>query len=705
MIVEKNLVRLMSVVVWFAVLGFPSTVNAQVLDEVEVGLRRDGSAGIRINFSTTVQVLRAVPKSSGKTVYISLRLTGAETGTRPASERATNFGNLDGRLPLSDVTLELNGAEGDRLIVSFSRTTQYKVFQGRDGRSVLLVVPPDGLNKAHPVPADELPPEPQAPGFTGPLTGKMALARQFLIQGKNDQAIELFQEIVRAPNHKDTQDANELLGLAYERDHQLGKARDQYRRYLKLYPKGPGADRVQQRLRNLVKVSGQPTLKSSRSSGPDGKTLLYGTLAQRAYAGVSNSATGSTVDQTTLISNFNMTARKRTETADYKAAFSADNTYDFLNNASTSRVLTAYVEGKSKWYDVSGKFGRQRGRGAGVLDRFDGALIGGNFYPKWRLNYVAGVPVDIWASGSKRDFSGISLDAGTFAGKWSTTLFKIDSVVDGRPDRQAIGTEVRYFNKGTAVFSMVDYDTYFNELNVAMAQANWKAKNDWSYNFLVDSRKAPYLQVSNSLLAPVNGVVYDSIAALAAAEPAIDLVQLAKDRTATSQTVAFGLNLPNLKQFGVKNKFLQKFQFGGDLLHSTISGLPASAGQPATASSETSTVTVRAIATELFAKNEISVAGISIIDGATYQGLSVYLTERNRLKKDWRLDTGLKLYHQDNSSGTSLNRITPSVRAEYRRKKATFEFELGRETSQSINPLQNENIDRDFVTIGYRYDF
>ena len=668
-------------------------------------MRRDGSAGIRLNFSVPVQALHSEPQSSGKTLYISIRLTGAETGPRPFTERTTNFGDLDGRLPLTEVVLEQNGTEGDRVIVSFSKTTPYKIFQGRDGRSILIVVPPTGLNHRPAPPALSAPPKPKEPGYTGPLTGKMAIARKLLIESKNKQAIVIFQQIVRAPKNKDSQDALELLGLAYERDQQHSRAAANYRYYLKLYPGGPGADRVQQRLRNLTRHTPGRRLRGSRARQVSGKTLIYGSWSQRIFGGISSSSTGSGIDQETLITTLTMTARKRTRNWDTKGVLTADNNYDFLGSNSRSRVLNAYAESKTQWHNFSVKAGRQGPRGAGVLDRFDGALVGGEVFPKWRLNTVIGQPVDYLGGTTKREFTGVSVDAGTFAGKWSASVFKIDATADGFTDRQGVGSEIRYFNKSITAFGMVDYDTYFKELNVAMLQTSWQAKNDWSYNLLIDWRKAPYLQISNTLLAPVNSVSYTSVAALAAAEPGIDLVQLAKDHTALSQTVAIGTTMPNLKQFGVKSKFWQKMRFGLDLSYSSLSDLPASYGQPAIPGSDTSSFTARAIGTQLFFKNEISVLGFSVINNSTYQAFSAYLTERNRIKKNWRVDVGLKFYQQHNNVGTSLTRFTPSVRAEYRKKKVTFEFELGHETSQSVNPLQNENIDRDYITLGYRYDF
>ena len=705
MIFRMRVNRPSTTIIGFILFLFPVFAQAQALDDVEVSLRRDGSAGIRLNFLVPVQALRSVPESSGKTLYISVRLTGADSGPRPFTERTTNFGDLDGRLPLTEVALEQNGAEGDRVIVRFSKTTSYKVYQGRDGRSILVVVPPAGLKKPSGVPAFKAPVKPEEPGYTGPLTGKMAEARKLLIAGKNKEAIALFKQIVRAPKNADSQDALELLGLAYERDEQDSLARVSYRRYLKLYPGTPGADRVQQRLRNL---SGQRSGQKLRSAGgrrDTAKTLIYGSWAQRLFGGISSSSTGTGIDQETLISTLTMTARKRTPNWDTKGVLTADNNYDFLGSTSKSRVLNAYAESKTKWHNFSVKAGRQGPRGGGVLDRFDGALVGGEVIPKWRLNYVAGIPVDYLGGATQRQFTGVSVDAGTFAGKWSASLFKIDATADGFTDRQGIGSEIRYFNKSTTAFGMVDYDTYFHELNVAMLQTNWQAKNNWSYNLLLDWRKAPYLQITNTLLAPVNSVSYTSVAALAAAEPTIDLVQLAKDHTALSQTVTFGTTMPNLKELGVKSEFWRKMQFGMDLSYTSLSDLPATYGQPTIPGSETLSITGRAIGTQLFFKNEISVLGFSIINNSTYRAFSTYITERNLFKKNWRVDTGLKFYQQYNNVGTSLTRLTPSVRAEYRKKKATFEFELGHETSQSVNPLQNENIDRDYITLGYRYDF
>lgn len=59
---------------------------------------------------------------------------------------------------------------------------------------------------------------------------------------------------------------------------------------------------------------------------------------------------------------------------------------------------------------LSARLGRQSGLGGGVLGRFDGALLGWAFKPKWKLNAVAGVPTDTLLD-AKRHFYGVSVDA------------------------------------------------------------------------------------------------------------------------------------------------------------------------------------------------------------------------------------------------------------------------------------------------------
>ncbi|MEJ2553552.1 MAG: hypothetical protein P8079_05950, partial [Gammaproteobacteria bacterium] len=203
------------------------------------------------------------------------------------------------------------------------------------------------------------------------------------------------------------------------------------------------------------------------------------------------------------------------------------------------------------------------------------------------------------------------------------------------------------------------------------------------------------LQLNNSLLAPIFGTTYRSMSAAIAANPGLDFMQLARDRTGQSRVASTGAT----------HTFSNHLQLGADLSYSNFSGLPASAGEPAVAENTTITATGRVVSTELFHKGEVSVLGISVISGSSYKAFAAFLTDRGRFVQKWQVDAGLKTYVQYNDSGTDLTRLTPSVRIQYSHKKATFEFEIGHEHTDSVNPLIKETTDRDYVTLGYRYDF
>jgi hypothetical protein len=255
--------------------------------------------------------------------------------------------------------------------------------------------------------------------------------------------------------------------------------------------------------------------------------------------------------------------------------------------------------------------------------------------------------------------------------------------------------EGRYSTSDSSGLGLLDYDTYFNDLNIAMLQSNWKGSKDLTYNLLIDYRKSPLMQLGNALLAPVNGVTYESIAALRAAQPGVDVYQLAKDRTATSRQVSGGIT----------RALNKRLQLSGDLTLSDVSGVPASAGQPSVPGTGLlTTLSGRIIASNWLAKNSVTVGGASLVDASSYKALSMFVTERATFKRDWRLEANLSMYLVDNDSGTSQVRLTPALRTEYRRKNVTFEFELGQVVVDNSGTLVSST-DRTFVMLGYRYDF
>lgn len=682
-------------------IGVPKA-QAEVLDGVDL-VRRKGQVIIRINFTTPVHYKSHFPKRRGRSLEISLSFPGARELERRRSYRVSK--KKSSRIPVRDVVFEGDTGDGPRLTIHFSRITSYKVKKGRDGRSIEVVILQQkkkkrSASKRTRKPRQTLPANARQTGIL------VTQSKKALKKNKNVRAIQLLSRALKFRENKYSREALELLGVARERNGQKRLAAVEYKLYLKKYPKGKDARRVRQRLLALEPGGRLPRLRRARRSDKTGRTVTYGTFSQMYYHG--NSKIDTTLisgpvpeqlptlnqqDQSSLITNLTATTRYRSASFDNRLVFSGDHSYNFLNDEGEHRIRKAYGQVKNRIHEYSIRVGRQSGHGGGVLGRFDGALAGYTFLPKWRINVVQGTPNDTVAEGSDREFTGASINMGTFNGSWSTSLYSIKQTVDGVTDREAYGLEYRYFKKKTSVFSMLDYDVYFDELNIFLIQTNWQKKKN-SYNLLLDYRRNPSLQLTNALL----GESEDSIDGLSATYSLDEMKQMALDKTSTSKMLSAGIT----------HQWTKRFQLGSQLDVINVSGLPASGALPVATpgTGNIYTVTGKLIGTKLITKYDVTVIGGSYTVSSRFTARSIFLTNRTPLKKrKWRINTSLKWYRQENTSGNDLDRFTPSLRVEYRKNGMTFEVEYGQEQTVTNNPSQKETIVRDFITLGYRWDF
>jgi len=534
----------------------------------------------------------------------------------------------------------------------------------------------------------------------------LAQGREALTSGDNIQAIRLFTKILVLPKSEYTQEAQEYLGLARERDGQIASAKVEYKLYLKLYPDGEGAARVRQRLANLSRP--KETVRIVELRKPKEKEVhewsMFGSLTQDYYRGESQTDITTTVgnivsqdslsevDQSSLQSNFDLTGRFRNTRFDNRMVFRGNQTHDFLDSENDSRVTSAYFNLLNRPHHYAAKIGRQSGT-YGVLSRFDGGLFGHNFLPKWRINAFAGLPADDIAPESDRRFYGVGIDMGPFADRWNTSLYIIDQEVDGMTDRQAVGAELRYFDPKRSLFSLVDYDVYFSELNIAMFQGSWQLPTSTTLNLLLDYRKSPSLQTTNALL----GQIMESAEELLATKSEEEVKEMAEALTATSQLFTIGAVHPLNK----------RLQLGGDITIANISATEAVDNVPA--AEETGNVvtySTQLIGSRFFFSDDVSVSTLSYTDSESFKARALSFIERFPFSKSWRGEVGLKIYDQENDIGSDLLRITPTFKLYYRgRKNFTFEFEVAQEQRKVRGDDDDEDTTRDFVRLGYRRDF
>jgi tetratricopeptide (TPR) repeat protein len=539
---------------------------------------------------------------------------------------------------------------------------------------------------------------------------QMGKARSAIAAGDNEAALQALNLVLFLPPNRQSQEAQEVVGLVRERLGETEKARAEYQLYLKLYPEGDGAARVRERLAQLApaatsgkSVAGRPSQAEVRS--------INGSIAQYYYDGTTRSETAfstpTTVDRATLttrdlsalVTTVDVNARFRNDKGDTRLVFRDTNSASFISsNPSVNRLNAAYVDHRGLQLPVSFRLGRQNGVSGGVSGRFDGAIIGWGFSPKFRANVVAGAPVDIRLE-SKRQFYGFNVDAEGLADHWSGNAFIIEQTVDGVPDRRAVGAEVRYFNGGRSLYSLVDYDVAFKAFNIAMVQGTWQMENQTTYNLLVDKRKAPLLATTNAVI----GQPTSSISTLLQTSTLEQLRQRAEALTADVTQALLGVTTP----------VGSKWQLGSDLRLTSVGALPEVVDPltgltiPATpATGNIYSYTVQAIGSNLYSNRDIDSFNITFQRSPTFQGQFYSWNNLSALNERWTIEPALRFYHQIDDFGTRLRRFTPGLRLTYRwRNHLALESEFTLEKTMTKSATTEDSATRRFFYVGYRYDF
>jgi tetratricopeptide (TPR) repeat protein len=729
-----------------------------VLDRIEI-VETQTTAEIHIVFNTRTLYLRHTPSEKGDLIRIFLDFPDLDRSRRFARELAAS--------PPSDLAPKFSVTFPDQatngLSVRFEKPVQFRVSQ-RDIRSasrIVIAVKLDRPQTLPPIPPEVKIPPAVPPADKGPkesfeiqpfrqgmdveayADNLMKLGHKALLAGENEQALRIFNAILNLPPNKQSQGAQEWIGVARQRSGEYAKAKAEYELYLKLYPSGDGAIRIRQRLAALQEAMAQ--LAQTKTGKPTKKieeSKVYGSVYEYYYGGYSQSKiTDKTTNTTTKFDNhdqsllqgaFDVTGRYRKDEYDNKLVVRGTQTYDALATTdikqNISRLRALYYEHSSQdSYLV--RVGRQPGNTGGVLDyRFDGAWVRYTAVPQFlNVNLLGGQPRQFSLSSNyvpddprnfradlKRYFYGVNVDVGPLGQAWSSNLYYINQMVNGVVDRRAIGTEIRYAANGKNAFGLVDYDISYGVLNIAMLNGTWVTEGT-TYTLMADHRRTPYLQTTNALFGTPNA----SLDNINTTNEALLRAQ-AKAVTATS----------DLFLAGVLHAVTTDWQLGGDVRLNRISGTSASnclvilpgtstlfinpnaitdapcSLQALPGTGNIWTYTAQAIGSHFPFDNTTFVANASYITSPAYRGQSLSLNSLARIGTKWQFDTFLIFYHQKDSNDVSLYRVTPTIRLDYRFLDGwTFEASGGVEKTYQDSPTQKDSTTREFFFTGLRWDF
>ena len=737
---------------------FPAWTTAQVLDRIEI-VETPGAAEIHIVFNTRALYLRHTPSDKGDLIRIFLNFPDLDRSERFARELAAS--PPSDLVPKFSVTFPDQGTNG--LSVRFEKPVRFRISQ-RDIRSASRIVIAVKLDRPAALPP--VPPEVKMPPTTPPVAkgpdqsfdippfrpgmdveryaeDLMKLGHKALTAGENEKALQLFNALLNLSPNKQSQGAQEWIGVARQRSGEYVKAKAEYELYLKLYPEGDGAIRIRQRLAALQEAMSQlAQTKTGRPTRKIEEMGVYGSVYEYYYGGYSQTKiTDKTTNTTTKIDNqdqsllqsaFDVTGRYRKDEYDNKLVVRGTQSYDALATSdirrNVSRLRALYLEHSSQ-DSYFFRVGRQPGNTGGVLDyRFDGAWFRYTAVPRLlNINLLAGQPRQFSLSSNyvpddprnfradlKRYFYGANVDIGPLGQAWSGNAYYMNQMVNGVVDRRAVGTELRYAANGKNAFGLVDYDISYGVLNIAMLNGSWVTEGT-TYTLMADHRRTPYLQTTNSLFGTPNA----SLEHINTTNESLLRAQ-AKALTATS----------DLFLAGVLHAVSKDWQLGGDVRYNRISGtsatnclviLPGTStlflNPNATTDAPCSlqalpgtgniwTYTAQAIGTNFPVENLTFVANASYITSPAYRGQSLTLNSLARLSPQWQFDTFVILYHQKDSFDVELYRVTPTVRVDYRFLNSwTLEGSGGVEKTLSDSPTQKDSTTRQFFFFGLRWDF
>lgn len=526
----------------------------------------------------------------------------------------------------------------------------------------------------------------------------MARAKNAMQEKKYRLAAGLYTRVIRLKDTDQHQQAMEFLGVAREKNGQLIHARAEYRLYLKKYNEGEDALRVRQRLLSLKTLLLKPRKKLNKGKSNHSDWQFFGSVLQFYRQDVFQTEQSRSSSET-LSTNVNFLLRKRTESLNIKSQFNA-NHLKYINNPTRKdkeNINILFVDVADINNNKSIRLGRQSQNRGGVLGKMDGAWVEYRLNPAWKLNMVAGFPVQTSISNQaqkNRPFYGISADLNKSENNWNFNIYAITQEIDSITDRMAVGGEVRYRKDKQNHFALLDYDIHFSELNTFFYVGNWRFDNNAAVILTINHRNSPILTTINATQGQVTSPTIES---LLLTYTEAQLYQFAQDRTAKYNSIAVSSTLPVSK----------KWSFNADITVSNLSSTPGSAGVAAIeGTGDEYFYSAQFIGYNVFNADETSRFQLRLDDTRTFKRTRLTASTRFKLKnRKWRLRPKINFESRKNSNGGSSNKIGAGFKVDYKLKRSLkLELDLSYEIGKTTLPVSiKEN--NYYISAGFIWDF
>jgi tetratricopeptide (TPR) repeat protein len=533
------------------------------------------------------------------------------------------------------------------------------------------------------------------------LDARLVLARKALAARRFDEAIQGLTQILRSPDYLKRAEAQEMLGLARERNSQLAHAKAEYEEYLRRYPQGAAVARVRQRLR-LLRTAALPGRQGSGGGEAlPGDWRLQGSMSalyRRDDTQLKTTAAQrDLVSQNALLGDWDVVARRHGERHDFVLRSSAGYLKDLTpqGSADRMRVSSAYGEWRDREQDITARLGRQSRGMAGIFGLFDGGYGSWQATPQFGFDVAAGMPVETSREGpdTQRQFAGMAASYRSPNHRWEGSVYAIGQQYHGVADRRSVGFDSRYFQAGRSLVALVDYDLHYAQLNLGQLVGTLVLPSNWTFSADLGRQRSPVLSLRNALI----GQPVSSFDTLMMQFPREQLEQWAQDRSATVTQGSLSASRP----WGDRAQWT--------LTASTvdIGGTPASGGVEAIGpAGREDALQGELMVNSLLLNGDLTQLTVRHQRGPLAQTSTLGIGNRWPLGNAWRLTTRLRGdYRNLHDIGQTQWLLLPSLRADYRRGQHLLDIEAGAELGRRDGTTGREESQRFFVSVGYRWMF
>ncbi len=558
----------------------------------------------------------------------------------------------------------------------------------------------------------------------------LAKAQAAFQEGRYQDTIDATNQALMLPPNPATPAAQELIGQAWEALNNPDKARAEYRLYQKLYPQGEAAQRVAQRL-EAMGASTAVVKPGATGLKPDKKRLsATGSVSQYYYGGQTKTdslvsiATGidqntlTKTNQSVLVSSWDATGRYETEDSITKLIMRGSHSDNLAvasaqSSATQGLISAAYVDYRDIKSRMDFRVGRQSAIGGSLFGLFDGISMAMPVAENFKVDAMLGVPANTLVNAPQQSMAGVMLEADNLFEHWGGNLSLVEQTTESISDRRAIGAEVRYFGESVSMFTQIDYDINFKELNALTLQGSFQGPFDTTVTMLVDDRKAPSLQLSDALISSGATSISSLLSRLnpAGNDPLRSTLQCGQAMSALECAQRSALSTAaqaRQAMVSFSRALSSKWQGSMDFRFSEVGALPAVGAfqaQPATGAQYN--VSFQLTGSNLYSSRDINGFNVSQITSDTMNGTQLaYNNLTGFMGTKMSLEPSIRYYTQTDNTQTKISRISPGLRLSYKLSdRASLMAEGIYETSQTDGPTNHETSESYFFYFGYRYDF